>query len=212
MDRELERESKIEGRSSQHGIARRTMLLGGVSCGLVKPELVGGTSPVVPARLPSPWRPGTRLDNRISETRPYLDLFNPHNGEHWTGRFGMGGRNIADAKNHLDHFLRDWRKNVSVPMCYRLLWALARLTQELELQKPLFVLSGYRTPETNNQLEGAVPNSLHLQGRAVDIHSPEVGSRDLYKQAKSLQIGGTGWYPGKGFVHIDSGRLRNWQS
>lgn len=194
-------------------LARRTVLLGGISCG-ISPVLADDSlvPTSVPARLPNPSRPGTRLDNRIAETRPFLNLLNPHTGERWTGLFGREGSLIPESKPHLDHFLRDWRRNISVPFCYRVLWGLARMTQELELEKPLIVLSGYRTPETNSRLEGAAPNSLHMQGRAIDISSSEIASGDLFKLASNLEIGGTGWYPTKGFVHIDSGHLRRWQA
>lgn len=185
-------------------------MVGGVAC-VVAPSSGRGGGPEVPPLLPGPWRPGSRLDNRIAETRPFLNLYNPHNGEAWTGMFGKGGRLLPESKLHLDHFLRDWRAGVSVPMCYRLLWGMARLTQELELTKPLYVLSGYRTPETNRRIKGAAVNSFHLLGRAVDIYSPEIGVKDLYKIATSLEVGGTGWYPGRGFVHIDSGSKRNWK-
>lgn len=191
-------------------MTRRRLIAGGVAS-MVGPALARGAPPKRPPRLPGPWRPGSRLDNRIGETNPYLNLFNPHNGEQWTGLFGAGGKLLPESKVHLDHFLRDWREGISVPMCYRLLWGMARLTQELELTKPLFVLSGYRTPETNSRIRGASANSFHLLGRAVDIHSPEVAVGDLFKIATRLEIGGTGWYPGRGFVHMDSGRLRNWK-
>ena len=190
-------------------LARRTVILGGLTCGAISAQ--AGNTPDLPGRLPGPWRPGSRLDNRIRETNPRLYLFNPHTGESFSGLFYHQGDYVPAAIRHLDHFLRDWRESISVPICFRLYWGLARLTQELELTRPLLVLSGYRTQATNSKLEGAVPNSMHLFGRAVDIHSTEVGSKALYDLATSLQIGGTGWYPRGGFVHIDSGRLRKWQ-
>jgi uncharacterized protein YcbK (DUF882 family) len=39
------------------------------------------------------------------------------------------------------------------------------------------ILSGYRTPETNAQLEGAALNSQHLRAMALDIHISDVDKR-----------------------------------
>ncbi len=191
-------------------MGRRTMILGGLTCGATS-MLASPAQSWVPERLPNPSRPGSRLDNLMPETEPILNLFNPHTKESFQGKFHHQDSYIVDAIKHLNYFLRDWRANISVPICLRLYWALARMTQELELKKPLVILSGYRTPETNSKLEGAVPNSMHLYGRAIDLHSTEVASKDIFKLVNSLQIGGSGWYPRGGFVHIDSGRIRQWR-
>ncbi len=186
------------------------MILGGLTCGTTS-MLGSPAQPRVPERLPTPWRPGSRLDNLISETEPQLNLVNPYNEESFQGKFHHQGHYLVEVLKHLNNFLRDWRTNISTPICLRLYWGLARISQELELQKPLVILSGYRTRETNNRLEGAVPNSMHIYGRAIDFHSTEVHSKDLFSLAKYLEIGGAGFYPKKGFVHLDSGRLREWQ-
>lgn len=46
------------------------------------------------------------------------------------------------------------------------LWVLEPLRTLLKM--PIHINSGYRSPETNKAV-GGVPNSLHLQGLAVDI-------------------------------------------
>lgn len=47
-----------------------------------------------------------------------------------------------------------------------------------ELGHPIFVSSGYRTPEVNDAV-GGVPNSLHLRGRAADIWTSELQFENL---------------------------------
>ena len=57
---------------------------------------------------------------------------------------------------------------------------------------------------------GVAKKSLHMRGMAVDVALPGRDLRQLYRAAKSLQAGGVGIYPGPGFIHLDSGRVRSW--
>lgn len=78
--------------------------------------------------------------------------------------------------------------------------------------QPLVVTSGFRTQQTNQAIgEGAAKNSMHLYGRAADLYMPGIPSRDIGTLALHLQRGGVGFYPSKGFTHIDTGRLRSWK-
>lgn len=80
------------------------------------------------------------------------------------------------------------------------------------------VNSGYRSPEYNAKLakgnENVARNSLHMFGQAVDFNIPgipirEVCSYTLY--ARNLfGYGGVGYYPRNGFVHLDSGKAKQW--
>jgi len=54
------------------------------------------------------------------------------------------------------------------------------------------------------------PNSLHLQGRAIDVRLPGTPLADLRDAALSLRGGGVGYYPREQFVHLDTGRVRTW--
>lgn len=76
------------------------------------------------------------------------------------------------------------------------------------------VISGYRSPDYNHALkkEGhAVANeSLHMQGRAIDIHLDTVTEEAVRDYARSLNRGGVGWYPQNDFVHVDVGPARTW--
>ena len=76
------------------------------------------------------------------------------------------------------------------------------------------VISGYRSPKTNAMLQqkssGVASKSLHLQGQAVDIRLTDLKTRKLRDIARSLQLGGVGYYPTSDFVHLDTGRVRFW--
>lgn len=96
------------------------------------------------------------------------------------------------------------------------------LCQRLELiryefgDKPLTVLSGYRTPEYNRKIGGARA-SQHIEGRAADIVIAGVPPEELHAKilalynAGDLRIGGLGSY--ETFTHLDirpGDRLARW--
>jgi uncharacterized protein YcbK (DUF882 family) len=51
-----------------------------------------------------------------------------------------------------------------------------------------------------------------MDGRAVDIKLGGVSLGYVGKAAKHLARGGVGYYPGSGFVHVDSGDVRYWSA
>lgn len=110
--------------------------------------------------------------------------------------------------------LRDVRASQTVQMDMQLLNLLYGIQGWLALnnvQLPIMVHSGYRTVGTNANIEGAAKNSMHLYGKAVDLHFPNVPSRYLAELSTRFQGGGVGFYPDKGFVHVDTGRIRQWR-
>jgi len=76
------------------------------------------------------------------------------------------------------------------------------------------VISGYRSPETNQMLaersDGVARHSLHMDGKAIDIRIPGRDLTHLRDAALNLRSGGVGFYPGSQFVHVDIGRVRKW--
>ena len=48
------------------------------------------------------------------------------------------------------------------------------------------------------------------QGRAIDVRLSGVPSSELRKAAVSMRAGGVGYYPSSNFIHIDTGRVRQW--
>ena len=72
------------------------------------------------------------------------------------------------------------------------------------------IYSGYRTPETNANIEGAALHSQHTLAKALDIHLPDTDNAEVAKSFKTFIYGGVGMYPQKHFTHLDCGPLRSW--
>jgi uncharacterized protein YcbK (DUF882 family) len=111
--------------------------------------------------------------------------------------------------------LRDIQADRVFPIDHGLLDVLAGLQAWLAkggVRAPLEIHSGYRTQSTNQKLEGAALSSRHLLGKAADVTVPGVRNVKLAGMASVLGRGGTGFYPGRNFVHIDTGDERIWVS
>lgn len=89
-----------------------------------------------------------------------------------------------------------------------LLLKLETLREELG-DRPLNVVSGYRTPAHNRAIGGA-RRSLHLQGRAADIALVNHDGAAVEAAARRIGFGGIGRYPQRNFIHVDTGRRREW--
>jgi uncharacterized protein YcbK (DUF882 family) len=111
--------------------------------------------------------------------------------------------------------LRDVSANVMTaidPTVLDVLRGISGYYQAWNWPHPIVVTSGYRTKVTNDRIssEGSAKNSMHLYGKAVDLYIPGIPARDVGKLGQYLQQGGVGFYPGRGFTHLDTGRLRTW--
>ena len=121
------------------------------------------------------------------------------------------------GRNAINNLLRDHRRNEVFVMDRKLLDLLQDIKATLlarNSNRPIVfhVISGYRSPHTNNALRrnggGQARNSRHLYGDAIDIRIPGVSVRELRQVAWCLQRGGVGSYASEGFVHIDTHRGR----
>ena len=143
-----------------------------------------------------------------------LRLYNIHTGEQERCTYWENGHYIDSELHRLDLLLRDHR-NGDVNAIQRSLYdRIYALQANLNPGKPVYIISGYRSPESNNALRnssnGVAKRSLHMEGRAVDIRIPGVSHKDLHKAALALREGGVGYYPSSGFIHLDTGRTRRW--
>lgn len=77
-------------------------------------------------------------------------------------------------------------------------------------KKGLVLLSGYRTKKLNRAVRGAARRSLHLESWAADIKVPGRPATEVKDYLLKLGAGGVGYYPRRGFVHLDVGGVRYW--
>jgi len=107
---------------------------------------------------------------------------------------------------------KDWRQGAKGNMDPRLLEILAGINRSVGQNGEFLIISGYRTLATNKALNGTATNSMHTQGRALDLRRSDLTARELRDAALSLQMGGVGYYPQprNRFVHVDTGNFRTW--
>jgi uncharacterized protein YcbK (DUF882 family) len=145
-------------------------------------------------------------------TRRRLHLVNPHTGEIFNGLYRDDHGPLATAMADLSVFLRDFHSGATIGIDLGIIDFLAAVMDAVDAQSAT-ILSAYRTPETNAMLErttfGVAENSQHLYGRALDIRL-DTRLADAMLAARAMQRGGVGWYPHSGFLHIDTGPVRNW--
>lgn len=144
-----------------------------------------------------------------------LSLYNTHSGERLAVNLRTpSGSYDSAALEALNHFLRCHYTNEQTVMDVCTLEYLNLLDKQLGGGHEIHVISGYRSPKYNELLirkgHRVARHSLHLSGRAIDIAFPAVGLGEVRRAALDLRRGGVGFYPGDGFIHLDSGGVRTW--
>jgi uncharacterized protein YcbK (DUF882 family) len=151
---------------------------------------------------------------QAASLRSRLSLHNLHTDERLDVEFREGRDYDRRALAALNHFLRDWRQDEVLPIDPRLFDMMVQIAARVG-QPPRFgIVSGYRSPKTNEMLRrkgrGAAKRSLHMIGRAIDLKLGGTRLSTLRRAALAVGGGGVGYYPGSGFVHIDTGDVRSW--
>lgn len=97
----------------------------------------------------------------------------------------------------------EWRRSRAVPLALEF-----EIIRRACGNRPITILSGYRT-EAHNRKVGGARNSQHVQGRALDLRPPGTMSvSEFYYKILTVadeyesKIKGVGLYPT--FVHIDT--------
>lgn len=144
-----------------------------------------------------------------------LSFENLHTGERLKNvAYYERGRYLPDALKEINHVLRDHRNDEIHAMDKQLLNILHLLHGKLESHTPFQIISGYRSPASNAMLNrnstGVAKKSLHMEGKAADIRLSDRSLTEVRTAALAMGLGGVGFYPASNFVHVDSGRVRNW--
>jgi len=144
----------------------------------------------------------------------HLKFYNTHTGERLEVTYKKGDHYVPETLEKIDYILRDCRNGKVHSMDPKLLGFLYDLLKELDYQGEVHIISGYRSPETNERLRkrssGIAKHSLHMQGKALDFRLPGIDTRLLRDKALSMRRGGVGYYKKLDFIHIDTGRVRFW--
>ena len=160
-----------------------------------------------------PYKADAAFSKLFSDEKK-LSFYNTHTGENIKAVYCEQGAYVPQALTNINYILRDFRTGDVKEIDTGLLDLLFTLQQRLKSTAPFHVISGYRSPKTNallrNASKGVAGQSLHLQGRAIDLRLPGYDLKTLQRAAIELQRGGVGYYPGPDFVHVDVGRVRHW--
>ena len=142
-----------------------------------------------------------------------LTFFNMNTQESITSTYKRGGHYVPAELQKLSTFLIDHKSGDVIAIDPELFDILYHLQRRLGASG-FEVLSAYRSPQTNAVLarmsRGVARNSLHTQGQAIDVKVPGFSAYQVRQAARDLQLGGVGYYPRTGFVHVDTGPVRYW--
>jgi uncharacterized protein YcbK (DUF882 family) len=157
---------------------------------------------------------GPRTATAVAGTERALSFDNLHTGERLNVEYYASGVYVPQALAAVNLLLRDFRTGEVGPIDAALLDLLHRLATATGSRRPFQIISGYRSPATNEALRrrssGVASASLHTVGQAIDIRLDDVPLETLRDAAVALRSGGVGHYPASNFVHVDTGRLRTW--
>jgi len=144
-----------------------------------------------------------------------IALHNLHTDERLEIEFSRAGAYVPQAFAAIHVTLPDFRNGEQHAIDPPLMDSLHAVAVLCGTDPVFGVISGYRSPQTNEQLRerstGVARRSLHLQGRAIDVRLAGVDCASLAARALDLARGGVGYYRRSDFVHLDTGAFRTWK-
>jgi uncharacterized protein YcbK (DUF882 family) len=174
--------------------------------------IVNGALAGITLTLPQPIRAAVMAHRQVDRI---ISLHNTHTRESLRTVYWADGVYSQEALQSVSHILRDHRSGEVKPIDRHLLDLLYAIEKRLGVPRTFHVISGYRSPATNARLrersKGIAKNSLHMYGKAIDIRLSDGDLLELRRAARALGVGGVGYYPRSGFVHVDVGRVRYWE-
>ena len=145
-----------------------------------------------------------------------VSIKNAHTGERFQGVYRIGSYYVPGAFRKINRVMRDHRTGDIHPIDPKLIDTVSRIQRDCRCGQAVEILSGYRSPKTNNMLRSkssaVAKNSFHMKGQAADIRVPGSSSSKVRNTARALRVGGVGYYPRSNFVHVDTGSVRTWTS
>jgi len=149
-----------------------------------------------------------------SSVEKSLKLFNTHTQDYLEVVFCRDGIYDQTSLNELNGLLQDHRTSETTEMDRGLFDQMWQLQQRCGGEEVFEIISGYRSPATNNSLvknsSGVAKKSYHVKGQAIDLRLKGTKLSKLRSEALAMKAGGVGYYPNSNFVHLDTGPVRSW--
>lgn len=158
----------------------------------------------------------TPMGKAFSVDERHLSFYHTHTGKTIRITYAIGGEYVDSALDELNRFLSDFRTGDMTEMDPELLDLIYDVRESLGSDAAFEVISAYRSPKTNEMLRnrsdnsGVAKKSQHLLGKAIDVRLRDVSTAELREAAIALGRGGVGYYEDSDFVHMDTGRVRQW--
>ncbi len=134
----------------------------------------------------------TSPNSASAASRNWLQLHNTHTGETLKITFRTEKGFVPDALEKLNNILADHRSQQHREMDPQLFVLLADLAAAANTDPNYEIISGYRSPETNEKLRtnggGQAKLSQHIQGKAIDVRLAGVTTdrlRDVAPRARA---------------------------
>ncbi|RPE71446.1 uncharacterized protein YcbK (DUF882 family) [Pacificibacter maritimus] len=144
-----------------------------------------------------------------------LRMYSGRTGESIDTIYWIEGEYIKEALKEVTYFMRDWRNSKMKSVDARTIDIMSAAHGLMDVNEPYMLLSGYRSPETNNMLRarssGVAKKSLHMEAQAADLRLKSRSVSQMASAAQNCSAGGVGSYRGSNFVHMDCGPVRTWR-
>jgi uncharacterized protein YcbK (DUF882 family) len=125
------------------------------------------------------------------------------------------GKYIKEGLNEIYKLMGDRRTGEVAAIDKNLIESMYDVQTKLNTSKPITILSGYRSLETNMKMAmkhtGVSTDSYHTKGKAVDLYVQGISMGEIHSIVNKVHTGGIGYYPTSGFVHMDAGPSRTWR-
>jgi uncharacterized protein YcbK (DUF882 family) len=194
---------RVDPTSAARGGSRRGTFLLGIGAALISAALPQAADATVHSDFPN---------------ARFLWVVSAGTGTKTNSPFTLDGKTLYEPGYFaICDVMRDFhvdRQAGDVEIDVRLIEGLYEIQQVLAMagvDRPLTIHSGYRTPQTNGEVGGAL-RSYHMRAMAADFHVDGVALSYVWKVCKSRPIiGGVGYYPNDGHIHGDCGPSRYWE-
>lgn len=144
-----------------------------------------------------------------------IKIYNPRTGERLDSVYWVEGEYIPQVLDEINFLFRDWRRNELRSVDVRTIDIMAAASRMMDTTEPYQLMSGYRSPETNNALRattrGVARNSYHMRAMAADLRLSTRSVQNMYQAGIACNAGGVGRYSRSNFVHFDCGPVRTWR-